>query len=151
MATNMNRPTLRTLARLLAPWRTVRRLERRNKLLSDVLANPTLTGMAIHKNEATAGAAGPGPQVIAGMFLGLLQDHPEAVNYLQLTFGSSEGNIIVTVHRPDGATPHALRAQAEQEARNLRAELATAKREAKALRAELALFYGEPPGAEEHH
>ena len=46
---------------------------------------------------------------------------------------------------------HELRVIAEQEARNLRAELATAKREAKALRAELALFYGEPPGPEEHH
>lgn len=73
------------------------------------------------------------------------------MNYLQLTFGSSEGNILVTVQRPGGATPHNLRAMAEQEARSLRAELATAKQEAKALRAELALFYGEPPGPEEHH
>jgi hypothetical protein len=40
---------------------------------------------------------------------------------------------------------------AEQEARNLRADLATAKQEAKGLRAELALMYGEPPGPEEHY
>jgi outer membrane protein TolC len=40
---------------------------------------------------------------------------------------------------------------AEQEARNLRAELAKAKREVKALRAELALFYGEPPDPEAHY
>jgi len=40
---------------------------------------------------------------------------------------------------------------AEQEARNLRAELATAKGEAKALRAELAVMYGEPPGPEAHY
>jgi hypothetical protein len=133
----MNNPTLRTLARLLAPWRTIRRLERRNKLLSDALANPTLTGMAIHKNEATAGGAGPGPQMVAGMFLGLLQDHPEAVNYLQLTFGSSEGNILVTVQRPGGASPHNLRAMAEQEARSLRAELAEAKQEVEYLRRDL--------------
>jgi hypothetical protein len=125
----MNIPTRRTLARLLAPWRTIRRLERRNKALSDTLANPALTGIAIHQNEATVGAAGPGPQIIAGMFLGLLQDHPEAVNYLQLTFGSSEGNILVTVQRPGGATPHNLRAMAEQEARE-------AKQEAEQLRAE---------------
>jgi len=133
----MNRPTLRTLSRLLAPWRTIRRLERRNKALSDALANPTLTGIAIHKQQATMGFAAPGAQMIAGMFMGLLQDNPQAVNYLELTFGSPEGNILVTVHRPDGATPHNLRAMAEQEARNLRAELA--------------LFYGEPPGPEEHH
>lgn len=120
----MNRPTLRTLARLLAPWRTIRRLERGNKLLSDALANPTLTGIAIHQNEATIGGAGPGPQLLAGMFLGMLQDNPKAVNYLELTFGSPVGNILVTVQRPGGASPHALRAMAEQEARGLRAELA---------------------------
>jgi hypothetical protein len=124
---------LRTLARLLAPWRTIRRLERRNKLLSDALANPTLTGMAIHRNEASMGFAAPGAQVIAGMFLGLLQDNPNAVNYLQLTFGSSEGSILVTVQRPGGATPHNLRAMAEQEARE-------AKREAEQLRAQLLIL-----------
>ena len=123
----MNRPTLRTIARLLAPWRTIRRLEAQNKFLSDALANPTLTGIAIHQNEATIGPAGPGPQLLAGMFMGLLQDNPKAVNYLQMTFGSPEGNILVTVQRPGGASPHGLRVIAEQEARNLRAELVTAK------------------------
>lgn len=120
----MNVPTLRTLARLLAPWRTIRRLERANKWLTNALANPTLTGMAIHGNSATVGGACPGAQLLAGMFLGLLEDNPKAVNYLQLTFGSSKGPILVTVQRPGGASPHALRAQAEQELRNLRAELA---------------------------
>jgi len=133
------------LARMLAPWRTIRRLERRNKVLSDALANPTLTGIAIHKQQATMGFAAPGAQIIAGMFLGLLRDNPKAENYLELTFGSSDGNILVTFHRPDGAMLHSLRAMAERDARNLRAELATAKQEAKGLRAELALMYGEPP------
>ena len=119
----MNRLTLRTLARLLAPWRTIRRLERANRWLTDALANPTLTGMAIHRDNATVGGAGPGPQMLAGMFLGLLEDNPKAINYLQLTFGSSKGPILVTVQRPGGASPHDLRAMAEQEARNLRAEL----------------------------
>ena len=123
----MNRPTLRTLARLLAPWRTIRRLERRNKWLSEALASPTMTGLAIHQNSATLGVADPGAQMLAGMFLGLLQDNPQAVNYVELTFSSPEGNILVTVYRPGGATPHNLRAMAEQEARNLRAELETAK------------------------
>ena len=140
----MNRPTLRTLARLLAPWRTIRRLERRNKCLSEALASPTMTGLAIHQNSATLGVAGPGAQMLAGMFLGLLQDNPQAVNYVELTFSSPEGNIFVTVHRPGGATPHNLRAKAEQEARNLRKEVAE-------LRAELALMYGEPPGPEAHY
>ena len=123
----MNRPTLRTIARMLAPWRTIRRLEAQNQLLSDAFANPTLTGLAIHQKEMTVGAAGPAAQMLAGMFMGLLQDNPKAVNYLELTFGSPVGNILVTVHRPGGATAHNLRAKAEQEARNLRAELETAK------------------------
>lgn len=148
----MKPPTLRTLARLLAPWRTIRRLEATVQRLHDVLANPMLTGITIGKETGiTAGMKGSGPELLAGMFLGLLQDNPQAVNYVELTFLSPKGKILVTVHRPGGATPHNLRAMAEQEARNLRAELATAKREVKALRAELALFYGEPPGPEEHH
>ena len=127
----MNRPTLRTLARLLAPWRTIRRLERGNKRLSDALANPTMTGLAFHENSATVGVGGPAAQMLAGMFLGLLQDNPQAVNYVELTFLSPTGNILVTVHRPGGATPHNLRAKAEQEARE-------AKREAEYLRGDLA-------------
>jgi hypothetical protein len=66
------------------------------------------------------------------------------VNYVELTFSSPKGNILVTVHRPGGATPHNLRAMAEQEARE-------AKREVNALRAELALMHGEPPDPEAHY
>jgi hypothetical protein len=138
MATNMNRRTLRTLARLVAPWRTIRRLEQDNRRLMDALSNPELTGMALEQNAMTMGMRGRGPQLIAGMFLGLLDENPEAVNYLELTFGSSRGRILVTVHRPGGATPHNLRAMAEQEARNLRAELAEARQGAEYLRGDLA-------------
>ena len=35
----MNRSTLRTLARLLAPWRTIRRLEKENQELSQALGD----------------------------------------------------------------------------------------------------------------
>jgi hypothetical protein len=127
----MNNPTLRTLARLLAPWRTIRRLEQDNRRLMDALSNPELTGMALEQDAMAMGMKGRGPQLIAGMFLGLLDDNPEAVNYLELTFGSSRGRILVTVHRPGGATPHNLRAMAEQEARK-------AKQEAEHLRGDLA-------------
>ena len=77
MSGNLIPSLLRALARLLAPWRTIRRLERTNKWLLDAIANPTLTGMANHKDNATVGGAGPGPQLLAGMFLGLLQDNPK--------------------------------------------------------------------------
>jgi hypothetical protein len=140
----MKRPTLGAIARLLAPWRTIRKLEAQNQLLSDALANPTITGIAIHQNEATIGGAGPGPQLLAGMFMGLLQDNPKAVNYLEITFGSPEGNILVTVQRPGGATPHNLRAKAEQEAREAKREAKQAWEEAIRLRGDLlALLQGQ--------
>ena len=51
----MNRPTLRTIARLLAPWRTIRRLEAENRKLR--LSNDRLSDMvflACSKNVAAA-------------------------------------------------------------------------------------------------
>ena len=125
----MNRPTLRTIARLLAPWRTIRRLEATVQRLHKALANPMLTGIAIGKETGiTAGMKGSGPQLLAGMFLGLLEESgKDAPNYLELSFDTPKGVILVTVTQPGGATPHGLRVIAEQEARNLRAELETAK------------------------
>jgi hypothetical protein len=61
------------------------------------------------------------------MFLGLLKEHPEAVNYLEITYGSNQGPVIVTVQRPSGASPHELRTMAEREVKGLQGELATAR------------------------
>ena len=127
-------PTLHTLTTLLNPWRTIRRLEAENQALVDTLANPTLTGVAIHKDNATFDGSGPGPQLLAGMFLGLLKEHPEAVNYLEITYGSNQGPVIVTVQKPGGASPHELRAMAEREAKGLREQLATAREALQRLR-----------------
>jgi hypothetical protein len=101
----MSDPTLHTLIRWLTPWRTIRRLEAENQALVDTIANPTLTGIAIHDGNATFNGFGPGPELLAGMFLGLLKEHPEAVNYLEITYGSNQGPVIVTVQRPSGASP----------------------------------------------
>jgi hypothetical protein len=118
---------LHTLTRWLTPWRTIRRLEAENRALVDTIANPTLTGIAIHDGNPTLDGFGPGPELLAGMFLGLLKEHPEAVNYLEITYGSSQGPVIVTVQRPSGASPHELRTMAEQEVKGLQGELATAR------------------------
>ncbi len=119
--------TLHTLTRWLTPWRTIRRLEAENRALVDTIANPTLTGIAIHDGNATLDGFGPGPELLAGMFLGLLNEHPEAVNYLEITYGSNQGPVRVTVQRPSGASPHELRTMAEQEVKGLQGELATAR------------------------
>lgn len=113
------------MARLLAPWRTISRLELTNQRLEKVLENPMLTGIEIgRKTGLTAGMKGSGPQLLAGMFLGLMEEEgKDAPNYLELTFNSPRGRILVTVTQPNGATPHQLRAQAEQRVRQLEAEL----------------------------
>lgn len=120
----MNRAILRTIARLLAPWRTIRRLEATVERLEQVINNPMLAGIEIGKETSlTLGMKGSGPQLLAGMFVGLLEEHKDAPNYLELSFGSPKGRILVTVTQPSGATPHQLRTQAEQRVRELEAEL----------------------------
>jgi len=115
----------RMIARLVAPWRTIRRLERDNERLVKVLQDPLLTGIEWGRERGIElGMQGSGPQLLAGMFLGLLQDNrKQAPNYLEVTFESPEGPIVVTVTQPDGATPHQLRQQADAEVRRLKAEL----------------------------
>ena len=121
----MNRAILRTIARLLAPWRTIRRLEATVEQLEKVISNPMLAGIEIGKETSlTLGMQGSGPQLLAGMFVGLMEEQGKnAPNYLELSFGTPKGRILVTVTQPSGATPHGLRAQAEQRVRELEAEL----------------------------
>ena len=45
----MNRPTLRTIARLLAPWRTIRRLEAENLKLSQALGGSAAEPLTLHQ------------------------------------------------------------------------------------------------------
>lgn len=121
----MTRAALRALARVLTPWRTIRRLEATVQRLEHVLVNPMLAGIEIGKETAlTVDMKGSGPALLAGMFLGLVEEKgKDAPNYLELSFNSPKGRILVTVTQPNGATPHGLRAQAEQRVRQLESEL----------------------------
>jgi hypothetical protein len=116
---------LRLLARLITPWRTIRRLERELDRLESILTNPLVSGIEIGRERGIEmGMHGSGPQLMAGMFLGLLQDNRKhAPNYLELTFHSPEGPILVTVTQPNGATPSQLQRKAESEVRRLQGEL----------------------------
>jgi hypothetical protein len=64
------------------------------------------------------GCRGSGPQLLAGMFEGLLEkDGAAAPNYLELAFQTRrQGRILVRVQRLHGETPHALRVKAEKKA-----------------------------------
>lgn len=124
----MSTRLLRAIVRLLAPWRTIRRLERSNERLCNLIENPELTGIALGRENAdltlTAGMRGSGPQLLAGIFLGLMQENQDkAPNFLEMRFETSQGPILVTVTQPHGATPAGLLGQAKQKIRQLEAEL----------------------------
>ena len=112
----------RIIARVFAPWREIKRLQKSNDRLYNALSNPLLTGIQINNGSLDIGFAKDeaGPKMLAGMFYGMFLEHPEAVNYLETTLSYPEGSIVVTVQRWDGKTPHQLRLEAEQELHDLK-------------------------------
>lgn len=126
----MSTSILRTIARLLAPWRTIRRLERSNERLCNLIENPELTGIAIGRENAnlTVGMRGTGPSLLAGIFLGLMEENRDrAPNFLEMRFETTKGPILVTVTQPHGTTPANLLGQAKQQIRQLEADLQALK------------------------
>ena len=115
---------------LLNPWRTVRQLREENKRLANVITDPMLTGIHIGNGTLDVGMEGPGPQLMVGMFLGMFDKYPDAKNYVEVTFCSRMGPILVTVMKPGGKTPDQLRREAE---RKLAEHLNTHNVEAKRL------------------
>jgi hypothetical protein len=104
---------------LLTPWRTIRQLESEVARLEEIIANPFLAGLHIGRDTGIeVGCRGSGPQLLAGMFAGLLEkDGANAPNYIELEFHThSQGQILVRVQRFHGETPHALRVKAERQA-----------------------------------
>ena len=107
------------IARLLTPWRTIRQLESEVERLKKILDNPYLAGVQIGRETGIeVEMKGSGPQLLAGMFEGLLEkDGANAPNYLELQFHTRhQGLILVHVQRLHGQSPHALRVRAEQRA-----------------------------------
>jgi hypothetical protein len=98
----------------LNPWRTIRMLRAANEQLAGAIANPTLTGIRIGNGTIGVDMDGLGPQLVAGMFVGMFEKHQDAKNYIEVTFGSCIGPIVVTVVRPGGKTPDQLRREAER-------------------------------------
>ena len=107
--------TKQTAVAMLNPWREVRRLRDANERLAATIADPMLTGINIGNGTFSMGMEGLGPQLVAGMFLGLFEKYPDAKNYIEVTFGSRMGPILVTVMKPGGKTPHQLRSEAERQ------------------------------------
>lgn len=115
----MNSRVLGAIARLLTPWRAISQLESEVARLKEIIANPYLVGVQIGKETGIeVELQGIGPQLLAGMFEGLLEkDGANAPNYLELQFYTRhQGKILVHVQRLSGKSPHALRMQAEERA-----------------------------------
>lgn len=111
---------------LLNPWAMVRQLREENAKLMETITDPLLTGMNIGNGSIDMEMQGAGPQLMAGMFLGMFERYPDAKNYIECRFSSPKGPILVTVVRPGGKTPHQLRAEADQKlAEYLRTHLVT--------------------------
>ena len=99
---------------LLNPWRTIRELRAENERLARALSDPLLTGLHMGNGTLELGMQGPGPQILAGMFMGMFEKYPDAKNYIEVSFGSPIGPIVVTVMKPGGKTPDQLRREAEK-------------------------------------
>lgn len=99
---------------LLNPWRLVRQLREENERLAAAITDPLLAGINLGNGTLDVGIEGPGPQIVAGMFMGLFEKHPDATNYIEVSFDSRMGPILVTVMKPGGKTPDQLRREAER-------------------------------------
>jgi hypothetical protein len=99
----------------IAYRRHVQRLvDEGNQRVQDAIANPLLTGINIGNGSIDIGMEGAGPTLLAGMFLGMFEKHPDAKNYIECLMTSAKGDVIVTVRKRDGATPDFLRREAER-------------------------------------
>jgi hypothetical protein len=99
----------------LAYRRRVDRLvEEGNRRVEEAIGNPLLTGINIGNGTIDIGMEGPGPVLLAGMFLGMFEKHPDAKNYIECRMTSSKGDVFVTVRKADGKSPDTLRREAEQ-------------------------------------
>lgn len=100
---------------LVAPWLMVRQLRKENARLVATISDPLLTGLNIGNGSLEMDLeGGTGSQLMAGMFLGMFEKYPDAKNYIEVTFSSRMGPVVVTVMKPGGQTPDQLRKEAER-------------------------------------
>lgn len=104
--------------------RVDRLVEEGNQRVQEAIGNPLLTGIHIGNGSMDIGMEGPGPQLLAGMFLGMFEKYPDAKNYIEVHMSSAKGNLIVTVRRAEGKSPDALKREAEQRVAALEKQLA---------------------------
>lgn len=104
----------------------------RGLLAEKVISQTMLTGIIPDNGGMTVGLEGGACAIMADVF-GEQLFTSQAENYIELSFESGKypdlGQIVVTVKRETGKTPHQLRAVAENEREILRKALTTIREE----------------------
>ena len=124
----MNR--LKAITAILCPWwiiyrqnKVIKQQNDKIKKLSDVLTNPSLTGMRVAQQQLEIGLQGPMCEHMAAVLGGLVEGCPGVENYLELHMHTARGFFVVIVTKPAGGlTPHQLRKDAERKAERLEEE-----------------------------
>lgn len=98
--------------------------ERASKIADLESGKITINQLMLKEGNITAAFGTELAQVMASAFLKLVDDG-NATNYLEILMRHNDGReVIVTICRSKGQTPHALRMQAEAEIKELKAKLA---------------------------
>lgn len=97
----------------LRPWSEIHRLRAEVDLLRATLSDTNMRSMSTVGGITEMEFVGRGPQLLAEYFTALVDSDKVGTNYIEFTFGSHAGPIVVTVMRPGGKTPHQLRIEAE--------------------------------------
>ena len=100
-----------TVARLKAAEARCKALE--TALADRVVSQTMLTNLAMQDGSLYATIEGGAAGLLAAGFAELLHQHPEATNYLEMSFQVGGKPVIVTVQKGDRPTPHTLRREAE--------------------------------------
>ena len=108
------------LISIFNPWGANKLLREENARLVGVISDPLLTGISIGNGSIYMGLSGGPAQLMAGMFVGMFEKYPDAKNYIEVTFGSPIGGIVVTAQKMNGLTPDQKFKAAQQELEELR-------------------------------
>ena len=102
------------LETFFAQRKKIAELEREIERLEKVINDPVLAGIEANEGGVNMMFKGAAPNILAGMFVGILDENPDAKNYITFKFfHERHGLILITVQRYSGKTPHELRKEAE--------------------------------------
>lgn len=105
---------IQLLKTFFAQRKKIAELEREIERLEKVISDPVLAGIEANEGGVNMMFKGAAPNILAGMFVGILDENQDAQNYITFKFfHERHGLILITVQRYSGKTPHELRKDVE--------------------------------------